>query len=275
MPNHICERLANPMPFRLHQLRTALLALVLGGSSSPAHALPPIEMLDLARNASSLAFELTTKLGDEFVVPRVHNGAPQTAGTRELISERVYMGTVSFGWRHEGAAEIDEKTAVHMLRMFAVSGGQHLDGAAVYPGEHVLGVAAAAAAMLIYPGVNAADGFLITSKAHPQFSGGLGPNGLREQLMRSRARLGYIDMPLAEYYLHQPDTAHDLLSSLEAMDRFVKEGLIERIGMQNYHAEEVKRAFELCEQHGLTKPSVFQCAASRTAAQHIRTAERT
>ena len=38
----------------------------------------------------------------------------------------------------------------------------------------------------------------------------------------------------------------------------VSEGLISKIGMSNYHASEVQRAFELCEAHGLAKPSVYQ-----------------
>jgi len=38
----------------------------------------------------------------------------------------------------------------------------------------------------------------------------------------------------------------------------VKEGAIGAIGMSNYHRDEMLRAFELCETHGLTKPSVYQ-----------------
>lgn len=216
-------------------------------------------MLDLARQASSLAFELANTLGDDLTVPQVETSATKTEETRALVSERVYLGTHPFGWSAAGSkgASIDEHAAAQMLRKFAIAGGQHLDGAAIYPGETVLGVAAAAASMLIYPVVNAANGFLITSKAHPRL-GGLDPKGLRDQLMRTRASLGYVEHPLAEYYLHQPDSDEPLLDSLRAMDSFVKEGLIERVGMQNYHAAEVERAFMLCEQHGFTKPSVFQ-----------------
>ena len=248
-------------PLHSHRaIARALLALALLDTlATRALALPPVEMLDLARQASSLAFELANTLGDDLTVPQVETSATKTEETRALVSERVYLGTHPFGWSAAGSkgASIDEHAAAQMLRKFAIAGGQHLDGAAIYPGETVLGVAAAAASMLIYPVVNAANGFLITSKAHPRL-GGLDPKGLRDQLMRTRASLGYVEHPLAEYYLHQPDSDEPLLDSLRAMDSFVKEGLIERVGMQNYHAAEVERAFMLCEQHGFTKPSVFQ-----------------
>ena len=38
----------------------------------------------------------------------------------------------------------------------------------------------------------------------------------------------------------------------------VVEGKIGALGLSNYHAEEVSRAFTLCEEHGLTKPTVYQ-----------------
>lgn len=38
----------------------------------------------------------------------------------------------------------------------------------------------------------------------------------------------------------------------------VVDGKIGAVGMSNYHADEVARAFALCEQHALTKPSVYQ-----------------
>jgi aflatoxin B1 aldehyde reductase len=61
-----------------------------------------------------------------------------------------------------------------------------------------------------------------------------------------------------QYYLHQPDTEHSLLESLKCADSLLKDGKITTIGMSNYHASEMVRAFDLCEKHNLTPPSVYQ-----------------
>lgn len=38
----------------------------------------------------------------------------------------------------------------------------------------------------------------------------------------------------------------------------VKQGKIQAVGLSNYHCKEVERAFELCKEHGLTPPSIYQ-----------------
>ena len=61
-----------------------------------------------------------------------------------------------------------------------------------------------------------------------------------------------------EYYLHQPDPDHSLLDSLKCLHAYHEQGLISAIGMSNYHASEMERAFELCAEHHLTPPTVYQ-----------------
>lgn len=64
---------------------------------------------------------------------------------------------------------------------------------------------------------------------------------------------------VGEYYLHQPDDDHSLLDSLVTLNELIGEGKVSAIGMSNYHASEVQRAFDLCDEHGLAhKPKVFQ-----------------
>ena len=60
------------------------------------------------------------------------------------------------------------------------------------------------------------------------------------------------------FYLHQPDTEHSLLESLQFLHEMVTRGRIRQIGMSNYHASEMERAFALCEEHNLTPPTVYQ-----------------
>ena len=47
-------------------------------------------------------------------------------------------------------------------------------------------------------------------------------------------------------------------TSGRTVDEFVRAGTVQHVGMSNYHAREVARAFALCEAHGLQKPTVFQ-----------------
>ena len=94
------------------------------------------------------------------------------------------------------------------------------------------------------------------TKAHTSQPGGLTADGIRKQLEASLNALG-VDR-LEEFYLHQPDPDSDLLESLRCTDALVREGIVRRVGMSNYHASEVARAFMLCDEHGLTKPSVYQ-----------------
>lgn len=104
-----------------------------------------------------------------------------------------------------------------------------------------------------------AEGWKIGTKAHPSQPAGLSADGLNAQLATSRAAMGIgDDEPLAEFFLHQPDTATPLLESLRAADALVRARRVERIGLSNFHADEVERCFALCEEHDLAKPSVYQ-----------------
>lgn len=61
-----------------------------------------------------------------------------------------------------------------------------------------------------------------------------------------------------EYYLHQPDTEHSLLESLQWASDLVKDGVVAAVGMSNYHASEMERVFRLCDENKLVRPTVYQ-----------------
>lgn len=61
-----------------------------------------------------------------------------------------------------------------------------------------------------------------------------------------------------EFYLHQPDTENSLFESLKCVDSMIKNNKVHKLGMSNYHVDEMRRAFELCEEHGFAKPSIYQ-----------------
>ena len=100
------------------------------------------------------------------------------------------------------------------------------------------------------------ESLAIGTKAHPSQPDGLSAKGLRRQMQSSLDAMNLSGC--GEYYLHQPDTEHSLLESLTEADKMIKEGVFCSLGMSNYHVSEVKRAFELCEEHSLTKPTVYQ-----------------
>lgn len=100
------------------------------------------------------------------------------------------------------------------------------------------------------------ESITLGTKAHPSQPKGLSPDGIRSQLQSSLDAMKVSSVN--EYYLHQPDEEHALLDSLRTLNELIEEGTISKIGMSNYHASEVQRAFDLCNEHGLSKPSVYQ-----------------
>eukprot|EP00591_Stephanopyxis_turris_P014837 CAMPEP_0195539888 /NCGR_PEP_ID=MMETSP0794_2-20130614/50293_1 /TAXON_ID=515487 /ORGANISM="Stephanopyxis turris, Strain CCMP 815" /LENGTH=350 /DNA_ID=CAMNT_0040673947 /DNA_START=55 /DNA_END=1107 /DNA_ORIENTATION=- len=164
---------------------------------------------------------------------------------------------MTFGWSGQTSSIVDEAVAGSMLEKFIDhtphSDMVHIDTARIYAGgktEHILG----SAMRQIDNGKTTST--TIGTKAHPSQPGGLSAEGIQNQLKES---LSAMDIKsVGEFYLHQPDTEHSLLESLRAAHDLKTQGLIQGIGMSNYHASEMKRAFRLCEEHNLTKPTVFQ-----------------
>lgn len=171
---------------------------------------------------------------------------------------RLYLGTMTFGWS-QASSKVDVAVATAFVNKFAsfspeVKAHLHVDTARIYAGgetEPIVAKALAGATQATTDG-----NLLLGSKAHPSQPGGLSAEGLEKQFAASCAALEVSS--LAEFYLHQPDTEHSLLESLKCTDALVKSGKIGAVGLSNYHASEVARAFELCKEHGLTPPSVYQ-----------------
>ena len=164
---------------------------------------------------------------------------------------KLYLGTMTFGWK-QSSAPVTQNVANKMLSSFLAFQKKrgilrvNIDTARIYANgdtEAILGRA-------IEEELSKDDMEMlcIGTKAHP--------SRIRQQLDASLTamRLHAVD----EYYLHQPDSNHSLLQSLQTLDSLVKEGKIKRIGLSNYHVSEVQHAFDLCEQYNLTKPSLYQ-----------------
>ena len=167
-----------------------------------------------------------------------------------LLLPRIYLGTMTFAW-NQASHVVDDAVSAAMVQRFMASGGTRVDTARIYSEgetEPMLGRA--------LKSTSGSSNLLVGTKAHPSQPDGLSAAGMRAQLQASLDSLGMTQVE--EYYLHQPDTEHALLDSLREAHEMITEGVVKVVGMSNYHADEVERAFELCEEHGLTKPTVFQ-----------------
>lgn len=171
---------------------------------------------------------------------------------------RAYLGTMTFSWSSQTSSVVDENVALEMVQRFIkfnqdIGVDKHrVDTARVYAGGNTEPMVGA-----VLKKVDAGLNILVGTKAHPSVKPGeLSPDGIQAQLSTSLTAMG---MPtVEEYYLHQPDTEHSLLESLKCAHVLVEEGKVKTIGMSNYHASEMARAFALCKEHNLTPPTVYQ-----------------
>ena len=178
-----------------------------------------------------------------------------------VATPRLYLGTMTFGWS-QTSSSVDESIAKTMLSKFItfnekVSTSKHfIDTARIYAGgatEPIVGATITDAKSYCDPNL-----LLVGTKAHPSQPDGLSAKGIKQQFDASIKAMSDDVSSVEEYYLHQPDTENSLLESLICVDNLVKEGKVKKIGMSNYHVSEMKRAFELCDEHGITKPTVYQ-----------------
>jgi aflatoxin B1 aldehyde reductase len=182
----------------------------------------------------------------------------------KIAIPRAYLGTMTFGWS-QTSSYVGEVEAEKMVKMFIEFDKDinvhppdqlhhYIDTARIYAGgktEIILGQ------VLKKMEPQSLSSLKIGTKAAPSVKpGGLSTDGIQEQYQASMNAMGLSNCD--QYYLHQPDTEHSLLESLKCADSLLKDGKISMIGMSNYHASEMVRAFDLCRKHNLTPPSVYQ-----------------
>eukprot|EP00977_Amphora_coffeiformis_P005327 scaffold1140_cov157-Amphora_coffeaeformis.AAC.3 len=177
---------------------------------------------------------------------------------------RLYLGTMTFGWS-QTSSKVDESIAAAMVDRFmeheaaAHNGPVRVDTARIYAGgktEKIVG-----SIVQKKKDTDSLDRILIGTKAHPSQAGGLSASGIQGQWKESMQAMKLDDDATAieEYYLHQPDTEHALEESLRYVnEELVQKGLVKVIGMSNYHASEVERAFAICAKHNWQAPTVYQ-----------------
>ena len=182
-----------------------------------------------------------------------------------MRTPRLYLGTMTFGWTSQTSSKVDENVAAEMVRLFVKQqqhvDAVHIDTARIYAGGQTEPIVSHALQQPSTSTTARSDGmetsFIVGTKAHPSLLGGLSSTGITAQMNASRIAMPNVST-FGEYYLHQPDPEHSLLDSLQCLHDYYKQGLISAIGMSNYHASEMERAFALCKEHHLTPPTVYQ-----------------
>ena len=179
---------------------------------------------------------------------------------------RLYLGTMTFGWS-QTSSKVTEPISLELMNRFVdfqtsyIDSGDNdlkskifIDTARIYAGgktEQILG----STLSKIHHDLNSFE-ICVGTKAHPSQPNGLSKEGIMTQFQNSLDSMNIEQVE--EFYLHQPDTEHSLLQSLQTAHELVQTNKINCIGMSNYHVTEVKRAFQLCEEYSLTKPSIYQ-----------------
>lgn len=203
--------------------------------------------------------------------------SPTTPPATAANLMRVYLGTMTFGWK-QTSSYVDLQLATEMIGKFVDSHllgrdaaaspvAIHVDTARIYSGgnsETMTGEAVREISEKLQErGSDTLVKWRVGTKAHPSQPGGLSADGLVTQYDKSMQSMGSLPSPVAEYYLHQPDTKEDLIQTLRTASFFVEKGFVGAVGMSNYHADEVRRAFSLCSDpsNGISAkatPSVYQ-----------------
>ena len=175
----------------------------------------------------------------------------------------VVLGCMTIGDADQAQTRIktlDEENA--FLDTFAAHGHSMLDTSIMYSngscekhlGAQNLPSRGLVVATKIYP-----------TKAHIASAGRYAPNiplithepdSIRETLDNSLHALQTDSIDL--YYFHAPDRDTPFLDSLRAITQLHREGKFARFGISNYTVAETREILDLCEQHDLLKPAVYQ-----------------
>ncbi|MFT5896656.1 MAG: aflatoxin B1 aldehyde reductase [bacterium] len=157
---------------------------------------------------------------------------------------KIVLGTMTF------SDQVDETTAIDMLRMFRATPHREVDTAYVYnkgKTEILLGRLNESYAL---------QGIALAGKANPSVGNGLSPESVSMQLNESltRVKQDAFDM----FYLHSPDLNTPISDTLACVDEHYRNGRFGRFGLSNYAAWQVAEIVELCKHHGWVQPTVYQ-----------------
>lgn len=96
----------------------------------------------------------------------------------------------------------------------------------------------------------------LATKWYPFNPGDHAKEKVKESCAKSLNELGADSVDI--FYLHAPDRSVPFQESLQACDELYREGKFKRLGLSNYAAWEVAEIWNIADQKGWVKPSVYQ-----------------
>jgi aryl-alcohol dehydrogenase-like predicted oxidoreductase len=156
----------------------------------------------------------------------------------------IVFGTAGFTAGHNYPTPADAKV---VLDAVYDNGVRHIDTAQLYgDSEEFLGAN------------NAGDRFNIDTKAKGGFdpNNSLQPDNLYKNAPASLSKLKVKQVDI--FYIHAPDASISPATWLPVVDKLHKEGVFKRLGVSNFHAEQVREVYDLAKSKGYVLPSVFQ-----------------
>ncbi len=146
--------------------------------------------------------------------------------------------------------EIDEAAAHIFLDHAQANGITFLDTASAYGSGN--GESEAAIRSWLESRQPAANSVVIATKILPPYT----PKEMQASVDLSLQRLGIEAIDLL--YLHRHDDSADSVESLAALDALVRSGKVRSLGVSNYTQAQLKAAFALQDEHGLTRFAALQ-----------------
>jgi aflatoxin B1 aldehyde reductase len=163
--------------------------------------------------------------------------------------DRVILGLMTFGPDESTGARItDFNEYTKHLDYFQEQGYNEVDTARVYVGGKQeawtrdakwkdRGLTLATKVAPFEPGIHKAD-------------------RLKEQATKSLTELGTDTVDI--FYLHMPDHSVPFEETLQAVNDMHKEGKFVQLGLSNYAAWEVAEIYNICNERGWVKPTIYQ-----------------
>jgi aflatoxin B1 aldehyde reductase len=99
-------------------------------------------------------------------------------------------------------------------------------------------------------------GLSISTKVWPIFPGMHNKANIEATLNKSLAELGTNSVDI--FYLHAPDRSVPFAETLEACNKLYQEGKFKKLGLSNYAAWEVAEVWNVANERGWVKPTVYQ-----------------
>lgn len=99
-------------------------------------------------------------------------------------------------------------------------------------------------------------GLTLATKCFPVQPGDHSPEKLRASLEKSLKELGADCVDI--FYLHAPDRKTPFEETLKAADELFKEGKFVQLGLSNFAAWEVAEIWNIANERGLVKPTIYQ-----------------